>query len=98
MAGLVIAIVASLISFSQVFVAGKIADKAGNFPHSIEKIMDEVQKDVLKDLEDANVSIRIENGDEKIEINAGAGKVEREKTLEELEGEDQSAADSVDTK
>lgn len=98
LAGLIIAIVASLISFSQVFVVGKIADKAENWPHSIEKIMDEMQKDVLKDLEDANVSIRIENGDEKIEINAGAGKVEREKTLEELEGETESAADSVDTK
>lgn len=98
LAGLIIAIVASLISFSQVFVVGKIAEKAENWPESIEKIVNEVQDDVLKDLEDANVSIRIENGDEKIEINAGAEKVEREKTLEELEGETESAADSVDAK
>lgn len=98
LAGLIIAIIASLISFSQVFVAGKIAEKADKWPNRIEEIVDEVQKDVLKDLEDANISIKIESGDEKIEINADASKGEREKTLEELEGEDASVMDSVDKK
>jgi len=98
LAGLIIAIIASLISFSQVFVAGKIAEKADKWPNRIEEIVDEVQKDVLKDLEDANISIKIESGDEKIEINADASKGEREKTLEELEREDASVMDSVDKK
>jgi len=98
LAGLIIAIIASLISFSQVFVAGKIAEKADKWPNRIEEIVDEVQKDVLKDLEDANISIKIESGDEKIEINADANKGAREKTLEELEGEDASVIDSVDKK
>jgi len=98
LAGLIIAIVASLISFSQVFVAGKIFEKADSWPNKIEEIMGDVQKDVLKDLEDANISIKIENGDEKVEINADATKGDREKTLEELEGEDASAADSVNAK
>ena len=98
LAGLVIAIVASLISFSQVFVAGKIAEKADKWPNKIEEIVNEVQSDVLKDLEDANVSIKIESGDEKIEINADASKGDREKTLEELEGEDAGVTDSLDKK
>src|SRR4030042_4068337 len=74
LAGLIIAIVASLISFSQVFVAGKIAEKADKWPNRIEEIINDVQGEVLKDLEDANVSIKIESGDEKIEINADANK------------------------
>jgi len=98
LAGLIIAIVASLISFSQVFVAGKIAEKADKWPTRIEEIVNDVQKDVLKDLEDANISIKIESGDEKIEINADATTGDREKTLEELEGEDASVTDSVDKK
>ncbi|MFH0842087.1 MAG: hypothetical protein V1903_05635 [Bacteroidota bacterium] len=98
LAGLIIAIVASLISFSQVFVAGKIAEKADKWPNKIEEIVNEVQKDVMKDLEDANISIKIESGDEKIEINADASKGDKEKTLEELEGEDASVNDSVDKK
>lgn len=98
LAGLIIAVIASLISFSQVFVAGKIAEKADKWPNRIEEIFDDVQKDVLKDLEDANISIKIESGDEKIEINADAIKGDREKTLEALEEEDASVSDSVDKK
>ncbi|OFY68406.1 MAG: hypothetical protein A2V64_08470 [Bacteroidetes bacterium RBG_13_43_22] len=98
LAGLIIAIVASLISFSQVFVAGKIAEKADKWPNRIEEIITDVQEDVLKDLEDANISIKIENGDEKIEINADANKKNREETLEELEGQDTGVNDSVDKK
>jgi hypothetical protein len=81
-AALVIAIVATLISFSQIFMAGKIADK---WPNKIEKIVNKVQEDVLKDLEDANINIKIENGDEKVEITTGADKKDKERTLEELE-------------
>jgi len=98
LAALIIAIVASLISFSQVFVAGKIAEKANRLPHKIEKIVNEVQKDVLKDLEDARISIKIESGDEKIEISADAKKGEKERKLEQLEGEDKAVTDSVDRK
>ena len=95
LAGLIIAIVASLISFSQVFVAGKIAEKADKWPNKIEKIVTDVQEDVLKDLEDANISIKIENGDEKIEISTDVNKKNREETLEELEGQNTGVKDSV---
>lgn len=84
-AGLIIGIVATLISFSQIFVAGEIARKADKWPNRIEKIVDDVQEDVLKELENANIDIRIQNGDEKVEISTSVNKKEREKTLEELE-------------
>lgn len=97
-AALVIGIIASLISFSQVFVAGKIAEKADKWPNKIEEIVSDVQDDVLKDLEDANVSIKIENGEEKIEINTNAGKLDREKTLEELEKGDTTVNVTIEKK
>jgi len=84
-AGLIIAIIASLISFSQVFVAGKIAQKADNWPDKIENIVNDVQENVVKDLEDANVSIKIESNGEKVEINTNTDKKDREQTLEDLE-------------
>lgn len=81
-AGLVIGIVASVISMSQYLVAGKIADK---WPKNIENIVEEVQENVVKELEDASVSIKVENGDDKVEINVDQGKKDKEQTLEELE-------------
>jgi phosphate/sulfate permease len=94
-AALIIGIVATMISFSQVFVAGKIAQKADKWPDVIEDVVNDVQKDILKDLEDANISIKIENGDESVEISTSVNKKEFVETLEELEGEEDSAA--VDT-
>ena len=84
-AGLIIGIVGTLISVSQIFVAGEIAKRADKWPNKIEEIVNEVQKDVLKDLEDASIDIRIQNGDEKVEISTSVNKKEREQTLEELE-------------
>jgi hypothetical protein len=85
-AGLVIGIVALIISFSQVFVAGRIASKADSWPADIRSAIEEVRRDVLKDFEDANVSIKVERGGDVVEINAKAGKKDdMEKTLEDLE-------------
>src|SRR4030065_1056524 len=98
LAALIIGIVASLISFSQVFVAGKIAEKADKWPSKIEEIITDVQQEVLKDLEDANVSIKIESGGEKIEINTNAGKKDREQALENLEKENAEGNDTLDNK
>ncbi len=95
-AGLIIGIVASLISFSQVFVAGKIAQKANKWPHIIEDVVMDVQDEVLKDLEDANISIKVQNGDETVEIKTSVNKKELEETLEELEGQDSTAVDTLE--
>jgi phosphate/sulfate permease len=94
-AGLIIAIIACMISFSQVFVFSKIAEKANNWPGKIEDIVNDVQSDVLKDLEDANVSIKVENGNEIVEITTNPDKKDREQTLEDLEEGNKSGNDSV---
>ena len=94
-AGLVIGVIATMISFSWIFAVGKIANKADKWPGKIEGIVDEVKRDVLKDLEDANVNIRIENGDKKVEITTESDKQEKEILLEELEKENKSADDTL---
>ena len=88
LAGLIIAIVASMISFSQIFVAGKIAQKADQWPGNIQNIVNDVQDNVTKELEDANVSIKVESNGNKVEINTNANKKDQEKKLEDLEGGD----------
>jgi len=86
LAGLIIAIIASMISFSQIFVAGKIAQKANKWPNNIGNIINDVQDNVTKEIEDANVSIKVESNGNKVEINTNADKKDKEKTLEDLEG------------
>ncbi|MDY0097778.1 MAG: DUF4190 domain-containing protein [Bacteroidales bacterium] len=95
-AGLVIAVVASLISFSQIFVAGEIAKKAENkFSGEIETVIRDIRENVLKDLEDASVSIKVESNGEKVEINAETNKGDRVKELEELEEGNVQADDTI---
>ena len=94
-AGLIIAILASLISASQVFVAGKIAQKADKWPGDIQNIINDVQDNVTKDLEDANISIKVESNGEKIEINTNASKKDREQKLEDLEKGNTPANDTA---
>ncbi len=86
LASLIIAVVASLISFSQVFVAGKIARKAENkFPSGIENVINDVQENVIKNLQDETVNIKIESNGNKVEISTSPGKTNREQELEQLE-------------
>lgn len=91
-AGLIIGIVASIISFSQIFIAGKIAEKADEFPDGLRNIIEDVRTEVMHDLDDSDVTIKIESGDDKIEINTN-NKEDRQKRLEELENG--TSADSV---
>jgi len=86
-AGLIIAIVASIISFSQIFVAGRLADKADkeDWGNEIENVIRDVQENVIKDFEDANVSIKVESNGDTVEINTSNGKKDRVQELEELE-------------
>jgi hypothetical protein len=86
LAGLIIGIIASLISISQIFVAGKIANSAGQWPNEIQNVIKDVQNDVTKSLEDNNVSIKIESNGDKVEINTSPDKKDREQKLEDLEG------------
>ncbi|MBN2666006.1 MAG: DUF4190 domain-containing protein [Bacteroidales bacterium] len=97
LAGLIIGIVATLISLSQIMVAGKIGDKFDKeWGGEIENVIKDVQKDVLDGLEDANVDIRIENGEETVEIKVGEGREDRRRQLEELEEGKTVTNDTVD--
>lgn len=94
-AGLIIAILASLISVSQVFVVGKIAREADKWPNEIQNIINDVQDNVIKDIEDANISIEVESNGDKVEINTNPKKEDRQKALEELEGENTQKDDTL---
>jgi uncharacterized membrane protein YgaE (UPF0421/DUF939 family) len=95
-AGLIIAIVATMISFSQVFVAGKLAQQADKWPNKLEDIMKDVETRVKSDLEDANVSIKIESNGEVVEINAKTDKTDKVQTLEDLEKGNAPAGDTLE--
>ena len=85
-AGLIIAIIATMISVSQVFIAGKLAQKANKWPGEIQNIINDVHDNVIKDLDDANISIKVESNGDKVEINTRFDKKDLEQKLEDLEG------------
>lgn len=98
---LIIGIVTLLISTSQLFFAinlGRNADRL--IPEDVRKALKEVKedvsKDVLKDLEDARINIKIESGDEKIEINA-TGSGNKDKLIEQLEVLEKGRKEKSDT-
>jgi thiol:disulfide interchange protein len=86
-AGLIIAVIAAMISFSQIFVVGKFARNSDKWPNNIQNIINDVQDNVSKEIDDANVSIKVEGSNgEKVEINVDSDKSDKVKQLEELEG------------
>lgn len=96
-AGLVIGVVAVIISFSQIFVAGRLASKADKWPSDIQKAIEDVRNDVLRDMEDSKVSIKIEssNGDT-VDINIRTkGNDDRVRQLQDLEGGKPEQNDTV---
>jgi hypothetical protein len=97
-AGLIIAVLASMISISQVFVAGKIAKNADKWPNEIQNVINDVQDNVIKELEDNNVNIKIESNGETVEINAGSLKKANEQRLDDLEAGSTQKDDSVAVK
>jgi hypothetical protein len=97
-AGLIIAILATLISISQVYVAGRIAKSSGSWPNDIQNIINDVHDNVIKDLEDANVSIKVESNGDKVEINTSSNKKNNEQELENLEKGNTIKNDSVPKK
>ncbi len=84
-----------MISFSQIFVAGKIVNKADKWPLNIQNIVNDVQDNVNKDIEDAKVSIKVESNGAKVEINTSSDKKDQEKKLEDLEGGNTPKKDTI---
>jgi hypothetical protein len=98
LAALIITVLACMISISQVFVATKIAQKATKWPNEIQNIINDVQDNVIKDLEDNNVSIKVTSDGDSVEIKASTRSNSREKELEDLEGVKSNKNDSVPKK
>jgi len=97
-AGLIIAIIASMISLSQVFVAGKIARHADKWPNEIQNVIKDVQDNVVKDMEDANISIKIDSNGDTVEVHTSTKNAGKEQKLEELEGVNAQKNDSLQQK
>jgi phosphate/sulfate permease len=97
-AGLIIAILGSLISFSQIFVIGKFTQNADKWPKDIQNIVNDVQDNVMKELKDADISIKVESNGEKVEINTSSNKKDQEQTLEDLEGGNTQKDDTLQKK
>jgi len=99
-AGLIIGIIASLISLSQGFVVSKIAKHTDKWPGDIENIIRDVQDNVIKDLEDNNVSIEIATDKDTVNIDAkvSVSKKKREQKLEDLEGGNSEKNDTLQKK
>jgi hypothetical protein len=97
-AGLVIGVVALMISFSQIFVAGKLAGNADKWPGDIKSIIDEVKDDVIKDLEKSDINIRIESNGDTVEINTRIVNEDKIKQLEELESGNDVVNDTLEKK
>ena len=96
LAGLIIGIVAIMISFAWLFViTGKISKNAGKWPSDIQSVINDVKDNVMKDLEDSNVSIKIESNGDTVEIKAHSNKKNLEQKLEDLESGNKVKNDTV---
>jgi len=71
---------------SQSFVIGKIANKSGSWATDIESVIKDVTDDIEKEFGDNEVTIRINNNDETVEIKASTKRDELKDRLDELEG------------
>jgi hypothetical protein len=86
--GLVVGIIALMISVSQSFIIGKIADKtrSGDWASEIEKVVKDVTNDIETEFGDQEVIIHVNDGDDSVEIKASVKKHGLENRLDELEG------------
>ena len=86
--GLIIGIVATFISLSQVMVFSKIAENSDKWPTQIEEIVQEIEDAISSEFDGTDFSIRIQNDNETVTIdgNVNSSNDKSLETLEELEG------------
>jgi len=95
--GLVVGIIALMISVSQSFVLGKIANKSGNWATDIEKAIRDVTDDLEKEFGDNEVTIKINSNNDSVEIKTSTKRGDLEDRLQELEGTTDSVKLKEDT-
>jgi hypothetical protein len=94
--GLVVAIIALMISISQIVIIGKIADKSDGWATDIEKAVKDITDDLEHEFGSNDITIRVDKDDESVEINASTRKGDLENQLDELEeGSDTTSADTT---
>lgn len=84
--GLAVAVIALMISVSQIVVISKVADHSDSWAGDIEKVIQDVTSDIEREFGDNEVTIRVDSGEETVEIKATTRKTELENKLDELEG------------
>jgi hypothetical protein len=89
-AGLIIGIVAVLISFSQWAVIGTIANKKDYWKGDFEEVIEDVRSQIFDEFEKGDFSIKIESGDETVEIKSSVNTKKLEEKIEKLEKLEQS--------
>lgn len=90
--GLVVAVIALMISVSQSFIIGKIADKSDGWATDIEKAVKDITDDLESEFGSNDVTIRVNKDDETLEINATTRRGDLENKLDQLEGMTDSTA------
>ena len=97
--GLVVAVIALMISLSQTVIIGKIADKSDGWAADIENAVRDITDDIEKEFGSNDITIRVNKDDESVEIKASTRRDDLKNKLEELEegpvDEDTTATDSV---
>jgi hypothetical protein len=84
-AGLIIGIVASMISLSQWAFLGKAVQNKNLWPNEIRKAIEEVKTEISNEFDEGNFSIKIQSGDEVVEIKSSVDMKNLEEKLEQLE-------------
>jgi hypothetical protein len=85
--GLVIGIIALMISLSQGYVISRFAHHSESWSDNIEKTMKNISTEIGNDFDDKNISIKIANDKDTIEVKATSTHSDLEKKLDELESD-----------
>jgi len=93
--GLVVAIIALMISISQSVIIGKIADRSDSWATDIEKAVKDITDDLENEFGSNDITIRVDKDDESVEIKS-TRKGDLENQLDALEeGSDTTTADTT---
>lgn len=85
MAGLIIGVVATMISISQMAIFGSKVRHKDFVVKDIKRAVEDVRSGILDELERGNISIRVESGDEVVEIKSSVDIKKLEQRIEKLE-------------
>lgn len=86
--GLVVGVIALFVAIIQIAIIIGIASNSGGVGNKVEKIINNIQKDVRREIEDGNLKITFDDGEDKIEITASKKREDLLDKLDKLEKQD----------